>query len=145
MARVSRHLKHEWIEELDHHLYVWRAPPAPSTVELSRALVTIQRWIRELDEPYAWINDPRALQIATIAVERKMLAEHLRLVEPYSIRYCRGMATIVTGPVVRGIMTAINWLYNYPFPVTYCATDDAALLWARAQLMTSPPKMPPPA
>jgi len=132
---VSTHLRHEWIEEFEHHLYVWRIPPEPSTVELRRALATIQKWIRELDEPYGWINDPRALRVTTIAVERKMLADHLRLVEPYSIRHCRGMATIVNGPVVRGIMTAINWLYTYPFPVTCCATEDAALTWVRAQLL----------
>lgn len=114
-------------------------------MELSRALVTIQKWIRELDEPYGWINDPRALRVATIAVERKMLADHLRLVEPYSIRYCRGMATIVNGPVVRGIMTAINWLYTYPFPVTYCATEEAALAWVRAQLLAPQNKRAPPA
>lgn len=131
---MADHLSHPWIEELGNHVYVWRVPAEPTTEELASALKAIRHWIVQLDEPYGWVNDPRALRLATIALERKMVADHLRVVEPYSVRFCKGMCTIVSNPLIRGIGTAIGWLYAYPFPVAYEPSEKAALSWVYAQM-----------
>ncbi len=133
---MSAHLVHSWVARIDRQLYVWCVPPEPTTLDLEQALAAIRAWIRELDEPYGWITDPRNLRMSTVASQRRILVDHLRAVEPYSRRYCAGMATVVTNPLVRGIGTAVAWLYDYPFPVAYAGTMDEAEGWARAHLAT---------
>lgn len=122
------------MEEVGAHLYVCRIPPQPSTEEIGAALAAIRAWVPSLDRPYGWVNDPQHLRLATVALERKMIADHLRFVEAYSRRYCAGMATIVTSPTVRGVLTAIGWLYEYPFPTRYSENEAEALGWVRRQM-----------
>ncbi len=131
---MSAHFVHPWVDQIDHQFYLWRVPPEPTTRDLEHALGAIQSWIQDLDEPYGWVTDPRNLRIVTVASQRKIIVEHLHAVESYSSRYCAGMATVVTNPMVRGIGTAIAWLYDYPFPVTYAATLDEAVGWVRVRL-----------
>lgn len=127
-------LQHPWVDATSAPLYVWRVPPEPSARDLDEALRAIRDWVPSLDAPYGWINDAGNLRVATVATERRMLADHLRFVEAYSSRYCAGMSSIVVHPWARGIATAVSWLYQYPFPVHYAQTEAEARAWVGEQL-----------
>lgn len=127
-------IDHDWVDSSEAPLYVWRIPQEPDTEQLKDSLTAIQRWIVTLSGPYAWINDPRALRIQTVATQRQLIADHLRFVEPYSRRFCAGMATVAANAIVRGAGTAISWLYRYPFPTCFTTSFAQAHSWTRAQL-----------
>lgn len=140
-------LNHPWVDERAAPLYLWRVPPEPSSEALGEALEAIQAWVPGLDGPYGWINDPRHLRVRVVASQRKMVAEHLRVVQSHAGRWCAGMATIVTHPAIRGIGTAVGWVTPYRFPVEWCADLEEAWTWARERLMDrgvqSVPSVPP--
>jgi hypothetical protein len=46
----------------------------------------------------------------------------------------RGIAIITDSALVRGAMTAVNWLHRPHVPTTYVATPEDAERWARARL-----------
>lgn len=131
---VTAPLEHAWVETYRRHVYVWRIPPAPSDGELREAVAAIQVWVKTLDAPYGWVNDPRGLRISVVASHRQLLAEHLRIVGPYSKRWCAGMASIVPNPILRGAGTAIGWMTPYTFPTYWCSTMDDALTWVNAKM-----------
>lgn len=115
-------------------MFIWRIPEEPTPEELSDSLAAIQSWIRDLDHPYGWINDSSRLRIQVVASLRKQLAEHLKIVEPQSSRWCAGMATIALSPLIRGVGTAVGWLTPYAFATHYCESEATAIEWVAQRL-----------
>ena len=128
-------LERAWVDTKLAPLYVWRIPPQPTTEELISSLQIIHEWVSALDRPYGWINDPRALSLQVIAMQRKILADHLRIVEPYSVRWCAGMSTIVTHGLIRGAAVAVGWLVPYAFPTAFHEEYGEAEHWVRERML----------
>jgi len=131
---VTDAIHHPWVDDRGAPIYVWRIPPGPSTQDLSEALAAIRLWVPTLDGPYGWINDTRELSATVVASQRKLLTDHLSLVEPFAQRWCAGMATVVTNQAVRGVGTAIEWMVPHKWPTGYFTTIREAWPWVHGQL-----------
>ena len=131
---MTGRVNHAWVDERAAPLYVWRLPASPSTAEIEEALHAIQRWVKTLDGPYGWINDPRGLRVRVLATHRALLGEHLRVVGPEALRWCAGMGTIVSSPTIRGVGTAGGWITPYTFPTKWCGSLAEAWPWVRERL-----------
>ncbi len=85
-------------------------------------------------EPFASIVDARRMDSAPSAKVRRIIADWEIINGAAGERVNVGIAIVTTSMLVRGAMTAIQWVSPPRVPTTYEATLDAALIWARARL-----------
>lgn len=131
---VNQVLEAAWVDTRCAPLYVWRIPPSPDAASLQAALHGIQQWVKTLDGPYGWIVDASELRVDIVATHRKALADHMRIVAPFSRKYCAGMSVLVTNPMFRQVATAVGWLTPWAFPTAFHASLSEADAWVREQL-----------
>jgi hypothetical protein len=67
-------------------------------------------------EPYACITDTRKVCDPGTAKSRARVAEWSKSVAPEVKRYSLGHALVVNSALVRGALTAINWVHKTPVP-----------------------------
>lgn len=84
-------------------------------------------------EPYAWINDARTPYLPN-ARQRTVLANHQKARAEDYRRWARAAAVVSQSTVVRGVITAMNWVFPTPFPHQTFATIADAECWARIRL-----------
>ena len=70
------------------------------------------------------------------ATQRKALAAHLERFGQLSARWYAGAAVIVPSPWLRGIATAVTWLWPPKFPYELFSEPLDAEHWAKKQLAT---------
>lgn len=100
-------------------LYI--AYPRPFTADDWAQL--IRQIDRHLDrnEPFGWINDGRSPHLPS-AHNRATLAEHQKRRAGDYRRLVKGVSTVTSSALVKGIITAIEWLNPLPFPHQIHAT-----------------------
>jgi hypothetical protein len=67
------------------------------------------------------------------ALQRQLLATHMRTNKGSIERWVRGVAMVAPSPLVRGVLTAIFWLEAPPVPHQVFATAKEAIAWASSQ------------
>lgn len=85
-------------------------------------------------EPFHVINDGLGILSAPNAAQRKLIADRAREHVPMSRQWVVGSATVVANPVMRGVVTALNWLTAPAYKHTICATLPEAVRVAVAAL-----------
>src|SRR5262249_49949625 len=70
--------------------------------------------------------------------QRKCMADHVREHHDMLARYHVAAAIVANSPVIRGVITAINWLSPPPFPQRTFATQLDAEAWLREMLTIGP-------
>jgi hypothetical protein len=85
------------------------------------------------NERFVALNDATKLSSAPTAAVRKRVASLAKAHEPQSKRWMIHSATVVSNPLLRGAMTALNWLA----PPVYKQTVHATALEAVNALVTS--------
>jgi hypothetical protein len=68
------------------------------------------------------------------ASERRLIADSFEQYEDLWKKHCVGGAAIVSSQLIRGAMTALQWLRPPPFPTANFATRDEAFAWAEQRL-----------
>lgn len=91
-------------------------------------------------EPYAMISDAR-LAPAPNALQRKRMSEDAQAVEALLSRHMVASAVVVSSPVMRAIVTAVNWLAPPPYPVRIFSDITVAEEWVRERLGLPPYSM----
>lgn len=84
-------------------------------------------------QPYGWINDARTPYIPN-ARQRTELANHQKERATDYRRWVRAAAVVSQSTLVRGVITAMNWVVPTPFPHQTFATIAEAERWARLRL-----------
>ena len=71
------------------------------------------------------------------ARQRLRSAEWIREHTPELRAACAGQAVVVGGAIQRGVLSAILWLIEYPIPIKAHSSEEDALRWTRALLLSS--------
>mgnify|MGYP003953269367 CR=1 FL=1 len=80
----------------------------------------------------------RALGLS--ASQRKHIAEHANQSRESLSVHVRAAAVVAPSPILRGMITAMNWLAPPPFPQRVFAAEEVARAWLMEQLGTPPPQ-----
>lgn len=78
-------------------------------------------------EPFHVVNDGLRIATAPNAAQRRLIADKAREHGPMSRQWVVGSATVVENPVMRGVVTALNWLTAPAYAHTICATLPEAI------------------
>lgn len=83
----------------------------------------IAQFDRLLDaqRPFGWINDARTAYLPNARNRSALGAHHKRRADDYR-RWAKGAATVSQSTLVRGVITAIQWIAPTPFPHQTVAT-----------------------
>ena len=119
--------------KLAPHLYLQAYPSEVADSALSDFQQELQRVSPDLDTPHAWIADFAGI-LSTTAVQRKMFASHQQKVEAVDRFHKAGAAIFISNAVVRGAVTAVDWLKPPVYPYRFVSTREEALLWTAEQL-----------
>jgi hypothetical protein len=112
---------------------LWVTPPRALTDGIVREITEALSARLRAGRPYAALFDLSGAGVPT-AVQRQMLATHMRTNADTIARCVRGLAIIAPSPVVRGIATAIFWIEPPRVPHRVSPTTSEAEAWARDQL-----------
>ncbi len=99
---------------------------------LDRLFAATDGWLARR-EPFAMLTDGRDAAAPT-ALVRKRLAENAKQNEDALARYLAASAVVVGNPVVRAMITAVNWLAPPRYPVKVFTDVADAEAWARGAL-----------
>lgn len=106
-------------------------PPRELTDEaVSTVLWTLEARLAE-GSPYAIVFDMSEAGTPN-AIQRQMLATHMRKNKASIGRAVRAIAMVAPSALVRGVLTAIFWLEAPPVSHQVFATAAEATAWARA-------------
>jgi hypothetical protein len=120
------------VDESDWPIVLVRTPVEPSIENTQRLLDATDRLFAK-KTPFALVIDARRSRFPG-AVVRRMLAEYQRDHEDEFRRYVVADANVVSSPMLRGVVTAVNWLAPPTHPVRTFESVGEALVWAREQL-----------
>jgi hypothetical protein len=109
--------------------------PAVASIESVNALFAGFRRIAAEHGRVGWVVDMREFNpLSAPAPIRKAFADEYercrRIIESATV--CE--ARIFTSPMVRGIVTAVDWLLNRKYPMKTFAELEPAKAWVRGQL-----------
>ena len=88
-------------------------------------------------ELFGMITDGR-LAPAPTALQRKRLAEDAKRNEARLARHMVASAVVVGSPLMKAIVTAVNWLAPPPYPVQVFTDVAPAEVWVRERLGMAP-------
>ncbi len=89
--------------------------------------------MRERATPFVMLVDALQVKKAANAHARKRMADWLSESAPYQ-RYCRRTVFVVGSPIVRGALTAIDWITRPRPPRSVVGTMEDALAKCRTEL-----------
>lgn len=84
--------------------------------------------------PFVSIVDARKMNRAPSAKVRRMIADWEAQHGDLGTRYNRGVAFVTESALIRGAMTALQWISPPKVPTVYEATMESARLWAGTRL-----------
>lgn len=122
-------LDHPWVDDSRAPLYYLTYPKASSDRELADGFAGLVSFYKTVRQPIAWVVDCTNVVTAP-ATQRRLAAKHLEEITPYSKRWDRAVAMVITTSWTRGLMTAIFWLSPPVFPYSVFADRVAATKWA---------------
>lgn len=93
----------------------------------------IEAVYKTIAKPFAIVIDVSLLDMFGVERRRRLadLEEKYREVDR---RFNRGQVYVARNPVIRGAVTAIQWVSKPVYPVTVFANEKEAEVWARHQL-----------
>jgi hypothetical protein len=89
-------------------------------------------------ERFAVLMDARPASVPS-AVERARIAQFMEETAPRSSHQVSGLALVVDTFLGRGVLTAVQWLTQPPFPIRAFGGVPEALEWLRASLAPPAP------
>lgn len=126
-------IKHPWVDSSIAPLYRVTFPASSSDEQLLAYCRAVEGWSARVSHPVAWLMDlSRVAEVS--AHQRAMFAKYMRGMEAFDRRCTKGTALILSSALMRGVVTAIFWLYDPPFQHrTFSAPGDGQA-WLRQVL-----------
>lgn len=122
----------EFLEE-SWPLLVVRWPHAEQSDEVMRAAFEKMASYTARKERYCILHDARSSPTLG-AKHRRMGAEIGKRDAHLSERYCAGTALVFDSAIIRGAITAVNWLFSPPYPQKTFSTVEEARAWCEELL-----------
>lgn len=109
----------------------------PSRFEAAEVKSVLERYNRDVFESrrkFAVVIDTMNVSELPTALVRRTITDWMKTSEDLGARYMQGMALASSSAIVRGAMTAVNWVVPPRVPMVYEASLEAAVTWAIAKL-----------
>jgi hypothetical protein len=87
--------------------------------------------------PYTMLGNALKVTRPMDANNRRRVSDWMRANTPRLKQTCVGSAMVFQSALVRGAMTALQWVAPMPMPVTYPASMEVAASWCLKQLETA--------
>ncbi|MCA9600499.1 MAG: STAS/SEC14 domain-containing protein [Polyangiales bacterium] len=101
--------------------------------EFEQLLVDLSDAVAGHAAPYGLLVDARESRAISPQLRRK-LASYMQEQAPMSEKYCRGTALVMHSSILRGVLTALLWMYEPPFPIRVFEGFDTARAWLAERL-----------
>ena len=85
-------------------------------------------------QPFAHLGDTTKLRAVPSAAQRKRIADWQQEIEPLSGRFNVGSAMVIPNTLIRGALTAINWVNSPVSPQFHASSLVEGYDWCVAQL-----------
>lgn len=109
-------------------LVVVRYPPVFTDEEWSAQASELDELFKRRTR-FVMLSDASRIVSAPSAKQRRFAAEKIDARREDWARYCAGAAFVTPSPLVRGVMTAINWASPPPFTQRVFATVEEGEAW----------------
>lgn len=83
------------------------------------------------------VDGTRGMKPTLDAPQRKKAAEFMRTEKARMQQHMYGVCTASRSQIVRGVITAVQWLSPLPIPGHVCGTLAAGIAWAEARVKES--------
>lgn len=121
------------IDESDYPLVVLRfSGETMSSSEWAQMFSRLEGLIAR-EESFGLLVDARR-GLGASAAQRKVAGDFIRRNQEGLRRHCRGLVTVSSSAIVRGIITAVQWIAPPPFPERVEGDIVAARRWLEGQL-----------
>ncbi len=84
-------------------------------------------------QPFGWVNDARTPHLPNARNRAALAAHHKKRAADYR-EWAKGAATVSQSRLVRGVITAIEWIHPAPFPHRLVSTTAEAERFVRGRL-----------
>jgi hypothetical protein len=119
-----------WVDSSLAPLYQVTFPARASDEKLLAYCRAVANWSTQVAYPVVWLMDLSHVEQVS-AQQRAMFAKYMRSMEAFDRLYTKGSALVLPNAFIRGVMTAIFWLYSPPFLHRIFAERGEGLAWAR--------------
>lgn len=112
-----------------------RYPARVGVAELERVYDAIGAFL-ERGEDFAVIHHPTSVLDAE---SRRYLAQRQKDQSPLSHLHMKAEAVVTMSAIIRGVVTALGWLYPHPHPIRIFSNTPEALAWCEQLLAEAKP------
>jgi hypothetical protein len=114
-------------------VYEYTIPAEATDEELDAFVRERDEWATRAHYPVAWLVDLSNITQSTER-QRRVFAEHLKGFQEHAAQWNGGSAIIAPSGWLRGVVTAVFWIWPPKFAYRVFAKRTDALEWAQLQL-----------
>ena len=126
-------IDHPWVSHQHVPIYEYTIPTDATDEELDAFLRARDEWAKRAQYPVAWLADLSNITKST-ARQRRVFAEHLKGFQEHAAQWNGGSALIAPSGWLRGLVTAVFWIWPPQFAYKVFAKRADALEWAQMRL-----------
>jgi hypothetical protein len=126
-------IKHPWVNSSEAPIYQVTFPTQASDDKLLSYCGAVEAWSQQVAYPVFWLMDLSHVGLVS-AQQRALFANYMRGMRTFDERCTKGSALILPNALLRGVATAIFWLYVPPFLHRTFAECNEGLAWLREQM-----------
>jgi hypothetical protein len=119
--------------DTEHFPLIYIGYPRPFSHDDWDAFLARFDEVLDRQEPFGWLNDARTSYLPNARNRAAIAAHQARRATDYR-RWVKGVGTISSSALVRGIITAIEWIHPAPFPHDTFATPAEAERYVRKKM-----------
>jgi hypothetical protein len=129
------------LDDSSFPLVVSRFPSTWDEQELDAYFAAFVR-LHAREKPFLHISDVSLAENMSKAGMRKKAADFMATERERSARLCKGAVQVAPSTLLRGAITAIQWVTPPPYPHAVVATWGEALTWVKARAQDAGLKLP---
>ena len=130
-------INHPWLDSSLAPIYRVTFPERASDDALHAYCRAVEKWSTHVHYRVAWVMDlSRVAHVS--AAQRASFAKYMEGMKAFDMLYTRATALILPSAMLRGIATAIFWLYPPPFEHQTFSEYGEGLSWIREAMREAP-------
>ncbi len=131
-------IRHPWVDSSAAPIYRVTFPVSASDEQLLAYCRSVESWSNQVSYGVAWLMDLSQVEQVS-AQQRATFAKFMEAMGAFDRRYTKATAMILPNALLRGVATAIFWLYAPPFEHKTFSDCGAGRAWLREVMMDEAP------
>jgi hypothetical protein len=123
-------IRHPWVDSFSAPIYQVTFPANAADDKLLSYCHAVESWSTQVTYRVGWLMDLSQVESVS-AHQRALFAKFMEGMEAFDRRCTRATAMILPNALLRGVATAIFWLYAPPFEHRTFAEASEGLAWLR--------------